>query len=130
MGRKTWESIPERFRPLPWRKNIVLSRTEWKYEWASNYSCIEDALENLEKDENIENIFIIGWAQIYNEVIKKWLANIIYQTKIIGDFFCDTFFVWVPSKYKLTSIIWPETENNISFQFEVYEKVERNIWCN
>lgn len=123
MGRKTWESIPEKFRPLPWRKNIVLSRTEFTDEWCHHFFSLEEALANLEKDETIENIFIIGGAQIYNEVINKWLSNMIYQTKIRGNFLCDTFFVWVPSNYELTSIIWPEKENDISFQFEVYEKI-------
>jgi len=69
MGRKTWESIPEKFRPLPKRKNIVLSRQY--FDETLSFTSIESALAELEKDDEVENIFIIGGAQIYNETVKK-----------------------------------------------------------
>ncbi len=122
MGRKTWESIPEKFRPLPWRKNIVLSRNEFTSAWALHFFSLEEAIKSLKDDENIENIFIIWGAQIYNEAINKWIADMIYQTRIMWDFSCDTFFIWIPNNYELSSIVWPNEENNISFQFEVYNK--------
>jgi len=63
MGRKTWESIPEKFRPLPLRKNIVITRTE-NYalpEGVERASSLEDAISQHET----QNPFIIGGAEIY-----------------------------------------------------------------
>jgi len=67
MGRKTWESIPSKFRPLPQRINCILTRT---LKQESNDSQIDDfvlyfnsidhCLEELSKKDNLENIFIIG----------------------------------------------------------------------
>lgn len=81
MGRKTWESIPLKFRPLPNRINVVISRgfdsqltldtlTEEKqyYKINSLTSGIDQLKEQL--GEKLERIYIIGGGQIYSEGIK------------------------------------------------------------
>ena len=69
MGRKTWESLPEKWRPLPGRKNIVITRQE-PYSVASNvevFHTVEEAIST----HPTEDIFIIGGAEIYRQTIDQ-----------------------------------------------------------
>ena len=66
MGRKTWESIPQKYRPLPYRINCVLSRTITQESKDSQdddmvlyFNSVESCLEELEKKDDLEQIFII-----------------------------------------------------------------------
>ncbi|CCC68234.1 hypothetical protein NCAS_0B01500 [Naumovozyma castellii] len=77
MGRKTWESIPARFRPLPNRINVVISRsftdtlqeandlTDPYFKINSLSGCIDELTTKMTKD--LERIYIIGGGEIYNE---------------------------------------------------------------
>ena len=63
MGRKTWDSLPERFRPLPGRQNIVITRqTDWQAPGAAVAHSIEAALGQV---ASAEKVFVIGGAEIY-----------------------------------------------------------------
>ncbi len=63
MGRKTWDSLPDRFRPLPGRRNVVVTRTpEWFAPGAERVASIREALELL---SNAEHVYVIGGAEIY-----------------------------------------------------------------
>ena len=65
MGRRTWESLPERFRPLPERVNIVMSRdTDWEEEGAIAALYVGRAIE-IAFAEGSDECWIIGGAQIY-----------------------------------------------------------------
>lgn len=92
MGRKNYESIPERFRPLPNRENVVL--TKQKDFNAPNcivFNSLEECLEQYENNGYLE-VWIIGGGQIYKEALDKNLVDEMYVTHIIGEFGCDTFF--------------------------------------
>ena len=76
MGRKTWESIPTRFRPLKDRINIVISSTLNKseisdYAYTKVFTNLTDSLKYIEENQtlNIEKTFIIGGSSIYQEVL-------------------------------------------------------------
>ncbi|OUM03913.1 dihydrofolate reductase [Variovorax sp. JS1663] len=67
MGRKTWDSLPPRFRPLPGRRNIVISRQPgWQAEGAECADGLREALARCEQAEEPE-VWVIGGAQIYAE---------------------------------------------------------------
>ena len=93
MGRKTWDSIPNTFRPLKDRINIVLTRnkgTDKNIDKITNKGVlfcdsIESILELLEKLGHInkDNIFIIGGTSIYKETINK--CHKLYITEIYKD---------------------------------------------
>lgn len=95
MGRKTWESIG---RPLPNRRNIVISRSQKAIEGAEVYSSLEEALKAARSKEvanknklSNEEIFIIGGGQIYKQALP--IADKLYLTivnKTIED--ADTYF--------------------------------------
>jgi dihydrofolate reductase len=63
MGRRTWDSLPDRFRPLPGRRNVVVTRNDaWHAEGAERVASVEEALELLAAEEVV---FVIGGAQVY-----------------------------------------------------------------
>ena len=57
MGRKTWDSLPPRFRPLPGRRNIVVTRQpDWHAEGAQRAASLQEALHACEHDRSAEEI--------------------------------------------------------------------------
>lgn len=121
MGQKTWESIPKKFRPLPSRKNIVLSLDpEYATEGAEVFNTIQDALNA--NNESIENIFIIGGASIYKQTIQLPEVDGIYLTHIEKDYKCDVFFPKIPKTFKIKQKIGSESENGTHFVFTLYRK--------
>lgn len=91
MGRKTWESIPEKFRPLPGRVNIVLSKDPtFEAGGAFVFPSLESALTNAAGFLGGEEIFIIGGAQIYAEALPK--TGRLYLTYVHRTFEGDTYF--------------------------------------
>jgi dihydrofolate reductase len=61
MGRKTWESLPARFRPLPGRRNLVVSRSVNELDGAEVFTSLEAALAACTEPE----VCVIGGADIY-----------------------------------------------------------------
>ena len=109
MGRKTWESIPAKFRPLKDRLNVVLSSQAGNGDveltngavWVKS---LEDAVAVLgrvngekKSEQNLPQVaraFIIGGAGVYKSALKlpNAMANKVLLTKVHSDFDCDTFF--------------------------------------
>jgi dihydrofolate reductase/thymidylate synthase len=121
MGRKTWESLPEKFRPLPGRVNLVLSK-EGKLNLPADVlssSSLDDALKQL-STPHIENVFVIGGAQIYAQAIEHPLCQKIYVTHVKGEYICDSFFPPITKQFFPISASEPAHENNINFQFSEY----------
>lgn len=122
MGRKTWDSIPEKFRPLPGRENVIITRNVNPSLNELQFSSLEEAVGYLQKDTTIESIFIIWGAQIYNDAIKKKLVDKVYITKVFWDFSCDVFFNGLDDSFSLKTASENFEENWIKFCFEVYTK--------
>ncbi len=121
MGRKTWESLPQKFRPLPGRVNVVLSR-EGKLSLPSGVLCssyLDDALSRL-SSRDIENVFVIGGAQIYAHAIDHPLCQKLFVTHVQGEYGCDTFFPPISRQFFLISSSENYRQEAISFQFSEY----------
>ena len=99
MGRKNFESIPHKFRPLPNRQNIIITRKQ-KYNAENTIvvNSLEDALDISKKNKEKET-FIIGGGEIYKLALEKKLVNRIYLTHIYHDFDGDTFFPKLSSEW-------------------------------
>jgi dihydrofolate reductase len=115
MGRKTWESLPKK--PLPGRANIVVTRDRnFRGEGAIVAHSLDDALTHA---ENVEEIAIIGGAEIYAAVLSR--ANCIYLTEVHAAFDGDA------SMPPFDPAIWCETarENHVgdpSYSFVTLER--------
>lgn len=122
-GRKNYESIPLKFRPLPNRTNIIITRqADYNAPGAVVVGSIENALERA-KQSGDDEIFIIGGAEIFKQSMQ--LVDRIYLTKIHHSFVGDVFFP------EITMNEWEETErrkgivdekNIYSHDFIVYER--------
>lgn len=100
MGRKTWDSIPPKFRPLKNRLNIIISRshappppgTEVTPSEPVRVSSLEQAIEFVKTHPLISRVFVMGGGQIYNAALKMDAAKRVLLTSIDKEYECDTFF--------------------------------------
>ena len=82
MGRKTWDSLPPRFRPLPGRRNIVVTRqADWQADGAERAGSLPEAMALC---TDAAEVWVIGGAQIYAEAAP--LAQRAVVTEIDRDF--------------------------------------------
>lgn len=88
MGRKTWESIPEKFKPLKNRENIVLSRT------LDDERCLifKDQWDLIRHLDGKKNVFIIGGSYLYKLFLELKMVDKIYMTRLKENHNCDIFF--------------------------------------
>ena len=118
MGRKTLESLPGG-KPLPKRRNIVLtSRTE-PIEGVELAASIEDALALVE-DDPVEEIFVMGGGQIYTALLPH--CEKVLLTKVFASPEADTFFPNLDSDpaWKIASESEILEEDGLRFQFIDY----------
>ena len=123
MGRKTWESLPPRFRPLPGRLNVIMSQQsidQIPHEVMLAHS-FDEALK-ISNTHITENIYIIGGSQIYQEALKHSFCQRICVTHIKGDFDCDVFFPPLSPQYIPISASEEFSESGIKFHFAEYLK--------
>ena len=103
MGRKTWESIPKKYRPLPKRRNIVLTRNPNYPENVEFYANIQEALNSAENDREI---FIIGGKSLYDiGLSNKDMIKRIYLCHIPGCYDGDVFINIEEIKKNLPNIV-------------------------
>jgi dihydrofolate reductase len=89
MGRRTWDSLPDRFRPLPGRRNIVVTRNpSWEAEGAERAGSLEQALRLAGFPEEL--VFVIGGAEIYRAALPH--ADELVLTEVELDVAGDTLF--------------------------------------
>ncbi|MES2838495.1 MAG: dihydrofolate reductase [Bacteroidota bacterium] len=119
-GRKNYESIPEKFRPLPNRVNIVITRqNDYNAPGAIVVNSLEQAIEKA-KQNNDNEIFIIGGAQIYAQSLD--LVDKMYVTKIDHEFEGDAFFSEIDySKWKIVLEIKHTADEKNKYDFTIFE---------
>lgn len=122
MGRKTWESLPPKFRPLPGRVNCVLTRQFGFHvpEGVVMAADFSSALDLLSQRADISHIYVIGGGQLFKEVFAHPLCRGVYLTSIQGDFHCDTFLPEIPVRLKVVESGPWCTENSITYRFMDY----------
>ena len=124
MGRKTWESIPEKYRPLPNRKNIVISN-KYKFEadGATVVNDLETLLSVLKNDTEQSEVFVIGGGKIYKDAFKY--ADKLYLTQILEDFEGDTYLEGFNfSEWCMIDSSQIKKENDINYRFTIFERIK------
>ena len=115
MGRKTWDSLPERFRPLPGRDNIVVTRQQdWTAEGARRAATVSEAVRGQEK------VWIIGGAEIFRQVIAD--ADRLEVTELDLTVDGDTF---APPKTGWRVVDegdWQTSRTGVRYRFLRYER--------
>lgn len=118
MGRKTWDSLPAKFRPLPHRTNVVVTRqSNWHAAGALTASSLADALQLCEPSEQA---WVIGGAQIYAQA--EPLAERIEVTEIAQDFEGDAFAPALGSHWLQAARENHVSSSGLGFSFITYHK--------
>jgi dihydrofolate reductase len=123
MGRKNYESLPDKFKPLPNRTNIVV--THQKNFYAPGCTVVHDLDEavKIAKNNGEKELFIIGGAEIYKLTLP--ITDVLYLTEIEADVNGDTFFPqWNRANWKEVSREHhpADAKHKFSFDFVVYKK--------
>jgi len=132
MGRKTWESFPAKYRPLPGRTNIVVTRNA---EWASTpeaegalvVSSLDEALLESQFAPGGQKVWIIGGAEIFEQSMN--LANLAVVTIIDADFDGDTFAPELGDDWTFDTMApaegWLTAKNGTNYRFTSWRRNER-----
>jgi dihydrofolate reductase len=134
MGRKTWESIPQKFRPLPGRINIVLSRSTFENEPNVIFvKTLEEALEWIQNNK-ASTTWVIGGAQLYQLALP--FTDQIYLTRVRKEtgIQCDTFLDFDLSAFERVSDaqyidhlgtnapLGPHHEKGFHYEFQIWNR--------
>ncbi len=134
MGRKTFDSLPDRFRPLPGRLNVVLTRNA-EYRASTGvvlpiytparkqavagvvlYSSLDEALQRLQDNEQV---YVIGGEQVYQQAMP--LAQRLEITQVHKDYAGDAFFPTInPEEWRRSMSI--KSINNDNYSFITYRR--------
>jgi dihydrofolate reductase len=125
MGRKTWDSIPDRFRPLPGRENIVVTRQDgWIADGAQTANSIESSLA-LAADGNPERIWVIGGGELYAAFMAD--AHALEVTEVAGDWDGDTSAPLVDDTWQVVTRDpadgWHTSRTGLEYRWLRYERV-------
>ena len=120
MGRKTWDSIPPRFRPLPGRANIVVTRQDdWNENGAQRASSLREALQIAEQS-SAATVWVIGGAQIYAQALP--LAQRVEVTEIAQAYDGDAFAPELGPEWLETAREAHTSAGGLPFAFVRYER--------
>lgn len=134
MGRKTYMSIPTKFRPLAGRLNIVITSN---HDFHNQYSAPTEVLvaQNLQHALDlafnephsipVDKVFVIGGGGLLCESIDHPQCENIFYTTIFNDIECDTF-IKSPSETKFKKIVESDIleQNGFQFQFLTYVRIK------
>ena len=121
MGRKTWESLPARFRPLPGRRNVVVTRNAgYEAPGAELATSFDSALALL---QDTDKVFVMGGAELYAAALP--LADELVLTEIDRDFpSADTHFPpFDRSAYLMAARESHRGADGTAFSFVTYRKI-------
>ncbi len=124
MGRVNYESIPAKYRPLPGRENIVITRQKaFSEEGIHIFHTIEEGIEYA-RQQGEKELFIIGGGEIYRQTIAN--ADRLYLTHVHAQIDGDTFFPeFDASEWRVEEIAHHAKDDvhNFSFDIKMYERI-------
>jgi dihydrofolate reductase len=120
MGRATWESLPDKFRPLPGRHNVVLSRRPgWQADGAVVASSLDDALAGTTAP-----VWVIGGASVYRSALP--VADRIEVTEVDGSYSGDVYAPEIGPDWRVTGrepdIGWLRSGNGLRYRTVSYAR--------
>ncbi len=119
MGRKTWDSLPARFRPLPGRRNIVVTRQDgWSENGVQRASSLPEALQMCDQ---APTVWVIGGAQIYAQALP--LATRVEVTEIAQDFDGDAFAPLLGPEWQAAAREAYVSASGLAFSFVRYQRL-------
>jgi len=123
MGRRTWDSLSPRYRPLPGRSNIVVSRRAGlEIEGALVAPSLQAALRLAQvRVSSGKRVFVIGGAQLFREAMA--MADVLELTEVQADVAGDTQFpFWDRGQFDEVSRLPQPAENGLNFDFVTFRR--------
>ena len=121
MGRKTWDSLPPKFRPLPGRRNIVVTRQlHWQADGAVRASTLEEAVAQC---GDASDAWVIGGAEIYQQALP--LAQTAVVTEIHADYDGDAFAPALGPQWREMLRERHTAASGLEFSFVTYQNTTR-----
>ena len=118
MGRKTWDSLPARFRPLPGRTNIVVTRQpDWQAPGATHAASLPEAIALCAGEPRA---WVIGGAEIYAQALP--LADTAEITEIDADFDGDAFAPAMRPEWREVARRRGRSAEGLEYSFVTYRK--------
>jgi dihydrofolate reductase len=119
MGRRTWDSLPERYRPLPGRRNVVVTRNPaWQGEGAERAASLEEALRLV---EGAERVSVVGGGELYAAALP--VADELVLTEIDLDVEGDTVFPrYDPDEFEEVQREARVSEDGVPYAFVTYRR--------
>lgn len=118
MGRKTWDSLPPKFRPLPGRRNVVVTRQpSWAGEGAERAPSLESALARF---ADAPRVWVIGGAEIYRLALPH--ADVVEVTAIEQDFEGDALAPELGQEWTATGHSRHMSANGLPYSFITYRR--------
>lgn len=117
MGRKNYDSIPEKYRPLSNRTNVILSRdNNLKVDGCLVFNNLKDCLAHFQNTD--EKLFIIGGGEIYRLALQEKCIDEMYISHVASTFSADVFFPeFNPMEWKTKVILTQEIDNKHAHSF-------------
>jgi dihydrofolate reductase len=127
MGRKNYDSIPERFRPLPNRENVVLTRNvDFTAEGCLVFHSLETCLEHY-KNETERTVFIIGGGEIYRQALALDCVDELFITHVDKSYGADTFFTeFEANNWYIKTLVTHEIDDKHEAAFEIKQYTRNN----
>ncbi len=119
MGETTWQSLPEKFRPLADRQNIILSKQGVAYPGATTATSFTEAFSQASQ---AKKVFVIGGASVYRQAIMMPECQEMFITRVQGEHGCDVFFPTISEHFLLVEKSDPMKEVNETYWFEHYRR--------
>jgi dihydrofolate reductase len=125
MGRRTFDSIAPKFRPLAGRTNVVLSRDpDHRPAGALRAGSLDEALALVAGDPLLDRCFVIGGGALYADALVHPRCTRVYLTRVHARFDCDVFLPAFEARFRRVAADGPHREGALSYTFEIYD-VER-----
>jgi dihydrofolate reductase len=127
MGRRNYESIPARYRPLPGRLNIVLSRNEaFAAPGCEVFTTLKDATAFCES-KGFKKAFIIGGGEIYNLALKEGLVDEMLITEVQATPDADAYFpLYDPSRWDTNTLAAHKPDEKHKYGFIIKHLKRKN----
>lgn len=119
MGRRTWDSIPPKYRPMPERLNVVITRGRLDVpDGVLVASSLDDALTQAAGAGSIERLFVVGGGEIFRQSFAHPSCAEVFLTRIAAVFDCDTFVPDVRDRFTLAEVMATHHEAGVDYAIE------------
>jgi dihydrofolate reductase len=124
MGRKTYASIPPKFRPLKGRLNVVLTRAQGQTfdPGVLVAASLSEDLRQVAEHADVAKLFVIGGGELYGEALRHPACSEVLLTRVHARFDCDTYLPPFEADFQKTHSAGPHQDGEVTYTFETYTR--------